>query len=185
MRDALSRFTKEAKMILSLSYQNICRRFASTSAFYRIGAYTVKSTLAAVLVGLTLSFSALAHIDPGLWKGVAAGGKECVLEVFEQTFEGGQPHPLNERIRVRLYGEEFQIFHPRAADLKKGTVAFNHDRFESYLATPVGASGIVITMVHSEKFEGPTEYRLIRDNWKTKTSTMLFCKGLKHVAIFR
>lgn len=138
----------------------------------------------AVLTSFT-ALSAFAHIEPGIWKGVNPDGKECVLEVFEQTFESDVRHPLNERIRVRVNGDEFQIYHPRAIDATKGLVSFNHDFFEGVLATSVGSNAIVITMVHSDEFEGPSSFRWMRDNWKTGDGAMLTCEKLKHIAGFR
>lgn len=139
-------------------------------------------TLIIALTSVALSTpSALAHIEPGIWKGVASDGTECALEVFEQTFENGMRHPLNERIRVRLYGDEFMIYHPRAIDLATGAVTFNHDLFEGILATSTGSNALVIDMAHTEEFEGPTGYRWIRDNWKTKSSVTVTCRSLRHL----
>jgi len=142
-----------------------------------------KLTLASVTALTTLALSttsAFAHIEPGLWKGVMSDGKECALEVFEQTFENDLRHPLNERIRVRLNGVEFKIYHPRSIQLEKGLVTFNHDFFEAILPTATGSDALVIDMAHTEEFEGPTGYRFISHNWKTKSSVTVTCSSLRH-----
>jgi hypothetical protein len=130
-------------------------------------------------------YSAFAHIEPGLWSGLTPEGQECRMEVFEQTFEQGLAHPLNERIRVRVNGDEFRIYHPRAIDRTKGRVSFNHDYFEGILATQTGSNAIVVTMEHSDQFEGPTQFIALRDNWKTGKGIKMTCTNLRHVAGFR
>jgi len=141
---------------------------------FRLATLSIFASLASV--------TAFAHIEPGVWKGVNPDGKECTLEVFEQTFESNLRHPLNERIRVRVNGDEFQIYHPRAIDETKGVVTFNHDYFEGVLANSEGSNALVINMLHSDDFEGPTAFRWIRDNWKTHQGAMLTCERLKHVS---
>lgn len=140
----------------------------------------VPTILALTFLTAFAALSASAHIEPGVWVGKSASGKECALEVFEQTFDRDVHHPLNERIRVRVNGDEFRIYHPREIDLRKNVVKFNHDRFESVLPTGVGSNALVIDMLHAKDFEGPTGFRWIEDNWKTKASRSLTCLGLKH-----
>lgn len=131
-------------------------------------------------LALIVASSALAHIEPGVWTGVSLAGKECVLEVYEQSFDRDVRHPLNERIRVRVNGDEFKIYHPRTVDVKKGLVSMNHDRFEGILATAMGSNALVIDMMHSKEFEGPTGYKWIEDNWKTNKSGTITCLKLRH-----
>ncbi len=125
--------------------------------------------------------TSFAHIEEGTWKGVnSANGSECTLQVFEQTFETGTPHPLNERIRVQVSGEEYQIYHPRSVDTATGAVSFNHDFFEAVRATAVGSNSLVVEMVHTPAFEGPSAYKWTKHNWRTRALETLDCQGLKH-----
>lgn len=131
------------------------------------------------LIALFATAPAFAHIEPGVWTGVSLAGKECILEVYEQSFERDVRHPLNERIRVRTNGDEFKIYHPRTIDPKKGLVSMNHDRFEGILSTPTGSNALVVEMMDTKEYEGPTSYKWIEDNWKTNQSGTITCLQLR------
>ena len=137
--------------------------------------------LFAALFAFIAATPAFAHIEPGTWTGKSAAGQECSMVVYEQTFERDMHHPLNERIRVKIGAEEFKIYHPRSIDTSKNVVNFNHDLFEGVSPTTTGSNALVIEMVHTEEFEGPSGYRWIEHNWKTKSSRAITCLNLKHV----
>lgn len=134
-----------------------------------------------IIFVLTLisSFSAFAHIEEGTHTGVAADGQACSFVAGAQTFENNLPHPLNERIEVTVNGDKFVVHHPAVIDIAANKVHFNHDLFEGVLATPVGAKALIVTMVHTADFEGPSDFTLIENNWKTGEKKTLVCKGLK------
>ena len=130
------------------------------------------------LLACLLATPAFAHIDEGTWKGTTADGKECSLVAGQQYFERDLRHPLNERIPVTVDGTAFTLPHPSSIDAAKAQVGFDHDRFHGLLPNPTGADAIEVQMEHSESFEGPRSFTLIRHNWKTRTSTSLTCSGL-------
>ena len=130
-------------------------------------------------LSLLSALSVSAHIEEGTHAGVTKEGQACSLEAGAQTFENNLPHPLNERIEVTVNGNKFSVHHPSAINITTGEVSFNHDFFEGVLATAVGANALVIKMLHSTDFEGPTEFTLIEHNWKTGEKKSLTCAGLK------
>ena len=140
----------------------------------------MKNFVISTFIALVATLPALARIEPGIWSGVSLAGKECILEVYEQSFERDVRHPLNERIRVRVAGDEFKVQFPREIDAKKGIVTVNHDRYEGILATAVGANALTIEMVNTKEFEGPTSYKWIEDNWKANKTGSMTCLELRH-----
>lgn len=131
--------------------------------------------LATALVGSL----AQAHIEPGTWTGVGVDNGSCIMEVGPQTFENNVPHPLNERIQIKVGNDTYSVRHPSVIDPKTATASFNHDQFEAILATPEGAQAIVIEMAHSPEFEGPTKFTVISHKWKTNVKIATACSDLK------
>lgn len=127
------------------------------------------------------SASTFAHIEPGSWAGQTPAGAPCGFEAFEQTFENNLRHPLNERIRIRVNGDEFLIRHPYHVDAAKGLVTFDHDHFEGLTPMKGGSRAVVITMSHSESSEGPTAIRWIHHDWQAKKSATTQCSNLRHL----
>jgi hypothetical protein len=136
-------------------------------------------TLCSLYTILT-AIPAMAHIEVGTHSGQTADGKTCSFIAGEQTFENGLRHPLNERIKINIDGEDFNIQHPATIDLEKGVTYFNHDQFQAVQPTTKGSKALVIKMVHSKEFEGPSEFTLINSEWKSGQNQVIQCTGLKH-----
>lgn len=124
---------------------------------------------------------ASAHIDKGTWKGVARDGVECSMFVGDQTFVDNFPHPLNERISVKVGDIAYVVHHPYVINAADGSVDFNHDLFEGVVANKNGASAIQVKMIHSEDFEGPASFSVMNHNWRTGEKELLECGSLKKV----
>ncbi len=132
------------------------------------------------LLALLLSPSfALAHIEPGTWKGTTASGQECSMTATATYFEGNR-HPLNERIGITVEGKEFKVGHPPVLDFAQPKAFFNHDVFQGVLATSTGAQAIEIEMNHEEGKEGPVSFTFVDHAWKNDARTSLKCSGLRH-----
>jgi hypothetical protein len=125
------------------------------------------------------AFNSYAHIDQGVWNGTTKTGAPCFMTVGPQTFEGNMPHPLNERIAIKVGQAQFSVHHPAVIDAKTATASFNHDLFEGVLATQTGAMAVVIEMSHTPEFEGPTKFTGIENNWKTGQKNSYECSNLK------
>ncbi|HVK61973.1 MAG TPA: hypothetical protein VM432_10500 [Bdellovibrionales bacterium] len=138
------------------------------------------SKLALVLAASFFSFSALAHMEPGTHKGTTNKGTECSMLVGKMIFENGMHHPLTERVEVTVGSDKFMVGHPAVIDAATATASFNHDLFQAVLPTSTGAKALVITMVHSDEFEGPADFTFIENNWQTGEKTSIVCTGLKH-----
>lgn len=155
----------------------------------KVGGYSTlinltKGIFMKLLVGLTLllfSFSVLAHIEPGTWKGIVSADANCFMDVGAQTFENGMPHPLNERIAITVGSTTYSVRHPYAMNPADGTVSFNHDLFEGVVATATGAFAIQIKMAHTAEFEGPVSLSVMEHNWKTGDKEVVNCTDLKKV----
>lgn len=123
---------------------------------------------------------ALAHVEPGIWKGTTADGKECSFHAGATYFEGGTRHPLNERISITVDGAEFKVGHPPVLDFKEPKAFFNHDVFQGVLPSATGAKAIEIEMVHEEGREGPVAFTVVDHAWKTDERGSVKCSGLSH-----
>ncbi len=132
------------------------------------------------LVTFFFSATGMAHIDQGKFIGITVAGDSCEMLVGQNYFENNVAHPLNERIKVNISGVDFVVHHPPVIDVKTQTAAYNHDLFEGIVPTSLGAKGLVITMSHSEIFEGPTEFSLIDHEYKSNKRSVLTCLNLKH-----
>jgi hypothetical protein len=125
------------------------------------------------------AMAAHAHVEPGVYRGVDDQGAACSMTAGATTFENGFHHPLSERFAITVGGDSFSAGHPSDVDAQSGSITFNHDLVQGTLPTPVGAKAVVITMEHSQKFEGPTEFTYIDHNWKTKAKSVVHCKEIR------
>lgn len=135
----------------------------------------MKNVLAAFTLAL-VSFSASAHIEPGDYNGTDSSGAACSLKAIEQFFEKDLHHPLAERIRVSVGGQEFLVRHPETIVRETSEVKFNHDVFEGVVPNEKGALALVIDMDHQAG--GPKGYQLITHDWVAKTMSSVNCSGL-------
>lgn len=123
--------------------------------------------------------AAHAHMEPGVYLGIDDQGAACSMTAGATTFENGFHHPLSERFAITVGADSFSAGHPSHVDTQNGSITFNHDLVQGTLPTPVGAKAIVITMEHSRKFEGPTEFTFIDHDWKSKTKSVTHCGQLQ------
>ncbi len=128
-----------------------------------------------------ISVTAFAHIHDGLWKGVDSSGRACEMKVMQNYFENNTPHPLNERIKVVISGEEFVLRHPPVIDLAQKVAAFDHDSFESIVPHSKGAKALVVKMSHAEGAEGPTEYHVINHEYRADKREAVGCTSLQFI----
>lgn len=128
---------------------------------------------------ILVALSAQAHIEPGIYTGTTDTGEICTMKAGATTFLDGMHHPLTERFALEVDSIAFSAGHPSAVDMKNTKVTFNHDLVQAINATPEGARALVVTMVHTAQFEGPSEYTLIDDNWAKDTNTSKHCGQLK------
>lgn len=136
-------------------------------------------------LSLLVVSAAQAHLEIGTYTGVMANGQPCSLESISQWFEKNQPHPLNERVKVRVSGEEYIGGHPPVIEAAKNTAFFNHDVFQAVNATPVGARALLIEMVHTAQFEGPRAFQLIDHQWKQNVKQSIRCENLQFKKTWR
>lgn len=132
------------------------------------------------VAGLVFGLNASAHIEEGVWEGKTADGTVCSMTAGAASFENNTPHPLNERIKITVDGNDYVVHHPAGLDRAKGTVDFNHDFFQGWVATSNGARGLEIEMVHTEAYEGPRSFWTTEDNWRTDKQVVTRCLDIKH-----
>jgi hypothetical protein len=137
--------------------------------------------LACILSALLLFVPgvSMAHIEDGLWKGQDEKGQACEMKVLQNYFENNTHHPLNERIKVEINGEEFVLRHPPVIKLAEKVAAFDHDTFESIVPHSKGAKALVVKMNHSEGAEGPTEFHVINHEYRADKRESAGCCALK------
>lgn len=137
-------------------------------------------TLLLSFAALLVSVSAFAHVEPGMYKGTKADGSECSMVAGETYFEKETPHPLNERISIRVGEDAFVVGHPPVFQPKDSFVYFNHDVFQGILPTATGAKAIEIEMVHTKDKEGPVSFTFVENQWRAKVRSSYTCSGLQH-----
>ena len=128
---------------------------------------------------LFISLSALAHVEPGQYRGVDQSGEACEFTVHEQRFENNEPHPLNERIPVDQikFGslslpETWSLSHPPVVDTDKGLARFNHDLFQAVKPSKSGA--LSLTLLKGDDHSGdhkPKGLIYIDDNYRNKSQS--------------
>jgi hypothetical protein len=138
-------------------------------------------SIAAVLV-LLLSIQSQAHMTKGTYLGINPVDQSvCSMEVLGQNFIDNQPHPLNERVQIKISEDTFNVGHPVVLDANAPQAGFNHDQFQGVVALKNGAKGLIVEMIHSETKEGPKAYTLITDIWTTGEVSKIQCDDLKLV----
>ena len=131
------------------------------------------------LLGFFSSFSALAHLEVGTYKGVTPEGAECFVQIENVFFLNNLKHPLSERAAVKFNNVIYTIQHPSVIDEQNLKVRFSHDYFETVVPFAGGAEYIKMTMSHDAESEGPSSFTTIKDNWKTNTSSKSACLSLQ------
>lgn len=131
---------------------------------------------------LLLTANAFAHLEIGHYQGFTTTGEKCVLTVEEVSFAGGVKHPLNERVLVKSSFSESSLVlvHLPKIDAMNVTVRAEKDLLTGAIGLPTGAESLVLKMVHSSEFDGPTEFTFIReDKTNIAQSLVIKCDGLK------
>ncbi len=132
-----------------------------------------------VLSILLFAVAAQAHVELGTYNGQTPQGQDCSMSAEGSYFENNMPHPLNERIQIKVNENIFVVGHPPVIDETQVLAAFDHDQFKGVLPNNKGAQALVVKMSHEEGKEGPTEFYLINHEYKTNQKELLACKGLK------
>lgn len=129
-----------------------------------------------IATALLIGAPALAHIEPGTYKGTYKN-QVCSMVVVKQYYENDTPHPLNERVVVRAANAEFLMGHPPVVDAATATASFNHDIFQGVLPTEAGAQALVIEMDHAAHM--PKNFTWIENFWRAGSKVSERCDGLK------
>jgi len=130
-----------------------------------------------IFAGLFLSLTlAQAHVEPGPHKGKLTDGTECEMTAGKTYFDKNVKHPLNERIDISVNGETFVVQHPPVVSVADKAAFFNHDQFQGLLPNAKGAKALVITMEHTDSFEGPSEFFVISHEYRNDVRTVTHCK---------
>lgn len=142
----------------------------------------MKQIISNLTFGLALATSPVwAHVEEGLYRGHTAAGVACEMTSTGTHFLNDTHHPLNERVELEVQGQKFTVQHPPVISIENSLAAFNHDRFEGIVATPVGGTALIVAMDHTEGHEGPSAYTLITHNWRQPAGEKLECTGLQLV----
>ena len=131
---------------------------------------------------MIFSTTVFAEIQPGVWKGVVSDQAYCFMDVGPTTFVNGFPHPLNERIEIKIGQTIYSVKHPHSVNAETGEISFNHDLFEDVVPTATGAFALQIQMDHSTGRERPQSLVVMEHDWKTGFKEVLNCHSLKWVS---
>lgn len=131
--------------------------------------------LALLLAASVLSFSAMAHVEPGPYKGLDQNGKVCSFTIGDMYFENDMRHPLTERLRVSeiVFVERntadavWSLGHPPVVNTEVGSNRYNHDIFQQIVPTKTGATSVTVLKGPEESEDGkPVGIIYIEDNYK-------------------
>jgi hypothetical protein len=130
---------------------------------------------ALILSTLFIASVSQAHIKPGDHFGTQRDGQKCSMTVGKTYFIDDFKHPLQERIEIKINGEDFLVQHPPVISPSRSLAFFNHDRFHAINANPTGAKAVVIDMGVVDGHKAPTRFVLIDQNYKEKTQSKKVC----------
>lgn len=131
------------------------------------------------LASLVYSSASFADINIGTYAGKTATGDTCAMQVQSVFFLNDIKHPLNERVKIVVSGKEYTVQHPTIISVSDVLASFNHDQFQGVLATPDGALALVVDVVHTEEYKGPTQFHVIDHNYRTGSKALTSCLQLK------
>lgn len=127
---------------------------------------------------LLLPLTALAHIEDGVYEGKDDKGATCEMKSNKTYLDGTLKHPLNERVELIVNNITFIVQHPAIIDETKATAGFDHDQFKGVTPNKTGADALVIKMVHTEDYEGPSEYYFINHQYNPDSRHVIKCSNL-------
>ncbi len=135
-----------------------------------------------VLLLATLSFTALAHVEPGKYTGRDQNGSACSFTVLDMWFEDNMHHPLTERLPVTdltFTGVEVEALiwnlgHPPVVNTERGLNRYNHGLFQQIVPTKVGAASVTLLKKDDKESDDdgkPVGVIYIEDNYRTKAES--------------
>ena len=124
--------------------------------------------ITALAVALLLSTPALAHVELGRYSGtLGEAGAPCYIDILNVRFEGGIPHPLNERVDVRLdNGMELTLSHLPQINRSEKTVRPEGGKLTGVKGTRGVGDAAILEMIHSDEYTGPVSLTVIHDDYK-------------------
>lgn len=133
-----------------------------------------------VLLSILTSFAALAHVEPGDYKGHDQNGKLCTFTIGDMFFESELKHPLTERLHVlnivfndkNAAADKFSLGHPPVVNVEEGLNRYNHDIFQQIVPNKTGATSVtVIKRDEDSEDASPVAIIYIEDNYKNKAES--------------
>jgi len=134
------------------------------------------------LIGSVFSQVSSAHVEIGRYQGTISGtGSACYIDILAVRFEGNIPHPLNERVDVRLEdGKELTLVHLPLLNRSERTVRPEGGKLTGVKGSRGVGDAAVLEMIHSDEYTGPTTLTMIHDDYKVPSrSKATECVGLK------
>jgi hypothetical protein len=131
----------------------------------------------ALLTLILASSPALADVVPGRYVGHSAQGAPCSMDVISIRFEGDIPHPLNERVEVRMEnGVSFTLSHLPLIDRSTGRVRPEGGKLTGARGVRGAGDAMILEMIHSETYTGPESFVVLHDDYKDASkSSQLEC----------
>lgn len=129
----------------------------------------------ALLTLILASTPALAHVEPGRYVGHTAQGTPCTMDVVSIRFEGDIPHPLNERVEVRLEnGVAFTLSHLPQIDRTEKLVRPEGGKLTGARGVRGAGDAMILEMIHSETYTGPESFVVLHDEYKDASKSSKF-----------
>lgn len=129
---------------------------------------------------LFVSSTALAHIQPGLYRGKDTQGIDCEIDVESVTFDYDYKHPLNERVNVRVGINRFDLRHLPKINFEKNEVLPEKGVLTGFGASSTSSVAVVLKMSEDQNKHGPETLKVIRhDRDFPGYSETMTCSGLE------
>lgn len=132
-----------------------------------------------LLLALLAAPAARAHVELGTYQGTDADGRPCFVEIKGIRFDG-PAQPLNERVEVSSQEWGFVLRHLPQIDAQQKFVGYEREVLTAAEGLQGGAVSAQLKIRHGAGYDGPSEFVLIRQVYRTPTqSTVWTCSELK------
>jgi hypothetical protein len=133
------------------------------------------------------SLSTFANLEVGIYEGTFINGsgdsaveEKCLIGINEINFVNEIRHPLNERVNAEVSFSQtsFSFSHLPVIDVDASSIKPEKSIMKAAQASEAYVEAVVLTLVHSDNYSGPTSFTYISDN-NVDTKIKKVCSNLK------
>jgi hypothetical protein len=137
----------------------------------------------ALLFGLLVSTSTMAHLKIGVYEGVQKhDSNPCLIAVKDVKFKNDIKNPLMERVLVQTNQslDHFTLSHLPVLDINNAKVKPHKGKLTGILVTARETQAVRLDMIHTDSYEGPGAFHYIK-NKKGLDPQHVVCQNLRYL----